>query len=85
MSAEVVPFPRSSNRPFVARQAAYAAGLRPEKAAAHLRRQLDLQREIMTRRGIAPERIAVELDRLEIALVSAMRRMASAPSEGAAS
>lgn len=74
MSAEVLPFPRAMDRGYVTRQASYAASLRREKAAAHLRRQIELQRATMLKRGIAPERVEIEIERLEQALVAATRR-----------
>lgn len=78
MIATILPFPRSRDVGYLMRQAAYASSLRREKAAAHLRRQIDLQRETMLRRGIAPELVEMEMDRLEIALVAATRRVVSA-------
>lgn len=66
MSALVVPFPRSRDREFVARHASImAAASTTEKADAHLRRQLDLQRQTMERRGIDPARIRAELMSIE--------------------
>ncbi len=66
MSAVVVPFPRSRDRAFVARHASMmATASTTEKADAHLRRQLDLQRQTMERRGIDPARIDAELMSIE--------------------
>lgn len=46
------------------------AGMHPEKADAHLGRQLDLQRETLTRKGVEPARIDVELVGLRDAITA---------------
>ncbi len=51
MSAEVIPFPKTKNRPFICKQAAQAAGMSEKGGNNYLRIQLDKQRDTMERRG----------------------------------
>lgn len=72
--AEIVPFPIVKRVDFIARQAAYAASLRRESGEAHIQRQLDTQRQVMHRRGVAPTRIEREVKALESAIRAALWR-----------
>jgi hypothetical protein len=72
--AEILPFPVTKRAEFIARQAAYAASLRKESGEAHIRRQLDTQRQVMHRRGIAPALIDREVRALENAIRAALWR-----------
>ncbi|WP_418291955.1 DUF6074 family protein [Methylobacterium durans] len=66
MSATVLPFPRSRHRRFIHRHAGHmAAAVTTAKAEAHLQRQLQVQRETLQRRGVAPESISAELTAIE--------------------
>lgn len=65
MSAVVLPFPPSRRRDFVWRQARHMADLSPAAAERHLQRQLRVQGETMSRRGIDPGAIDAELRDLE--------------------
>ena len=53
--AVIVPFPRTRDQRFVDRQAKVMAAYHAEAAEKHLAVQLDRQRTVLTRRGIAPE------------------------------
>ena len=68
MSADIIPFPLHRRRAFVQRHAARMAELPSKSAENHLRRQLDIQIETLTKRGIPPEVIAQEICMLETAI-----------------
>jgi len=72
--AEILPFPVAKRVEFVAKQAAYAASLRRESGEAYLIRQVETQREVMQRRGIAPSLIERELRSFENAVRAALWR-----------
>ncbi|ACA18248.1 hypothetical protein M446_3875 [Methylobacterium sp. 4-46] len=66
MSAIVLPFPRSRDRAFISRHASImTAAATTAKAEAHLRRQLELQRQTMERRGINSATIDAELQDIQ--------------------
>lgn len=66
--AEIIPFPRVRNRRFVRKQAAFVGSYRRDVAEKHLAQQLKVQRETMTKRGIAPDRVEAEMRALELAI-----------------
>lgn len=66
MSAIGCPFSRSRDRRFVQRHAWHMLyATTTAKAETHLRRQLQIQREMHERRGVAPEAITAELAAVE--------------------
>jgi hypothetical protein len=65
MTAIVVPFPMANRRSLIVRQALYAAGLNPDAAERHIRRQLNIQCQAMRRKGIAERLITREINCLE--------------------
>ena len=73
--AQILPFPIAKRAEFVAKQAAYAASLRRESGEAYIRRQIDTQREVMHRRGIAPALAEREAKSLENAIRAALWRL----------
>jgi hypothetical protein len=72
---DVVPFPIARRREFIARQADYAAGMRPAAAERYIQRQITVQRESMTRKGVREELIAHELRCFEIAIRGSLQRL----------
>ncbi|MFZ2068390.1 MAG: DUF6074 family protein [Xanthobacteraceae bacterium] len=70
----VFPFPIVKRADFIARQAAYAASLKRESGEAHIHRQIETQRAVMQRRGIAPGLIEREVRALENAIRAALWR-----------
>jgi hypothetical protein len=68
MSAAIIPFPRNRHQSFVTRHAQRMAHLPHQTAEKHLAYQLQLQRQTMTKRGIASESIECELTALEHAI-----------------
>jgi hypothetical protein len=68
MSAEIIPYPATRRWPFIARQAAYAAGMRPEAADRYIAHQIQIQRNSMQRKGICDGLIDRELRQLEAAI-----------------
>jgi hypothetical protein len=63
--AVVIPFPLVRRRDFVCKHGDVIASLRPDKAAAYLERTLKVQRDVMIRRGVAADRISLEIAALE--------------------
>jgi hypothetical protein len=68
VSAEIIPFPRTKNRPFIEKHALNAANMTVKGGNNYLRIQIDKQRETMERRGIAPDVIDREIAALEDAI-----------------
>jgi hypothetical protein len=68
MKGAIIPFPRTRHQSFVARHAQRMACLPHVTAEKHLAYQLQLQRQTMTKRGIASESIESELTALERAI-----------------
>jgi hypothetical protein len=63
--APVVPFPLRARRGLLWGWAWHMQQLSPEKAEAHLRRSLERQREILSRKGIQPDLIEADLKAAE--------------------
>ncbi len=84
MSAEVIPFPKTKNRPFIRKQVAHAAGMSEKVGNNYLRIQLDKQRETMARRGIDPAVIDSEIAAMEAAIRAELSRYGSRQPGGAA-
>ena len=70
--AVIVPFPRTRDRRFVVRQARVMAAYGPEAAEKHLAVQLERQRTVLTRRGVAPELVDEHVGALEMAIRGAL-------------
>ena len=66
--AEVVPFPISRRRRFIARQAQIAAGMKQEAGERYIQHQLKTQAQTMRRRGIDEEVISRELHCMDTAI-----------------
>ncbi len=60
MAGLIIPFPLVQRRAWVRRQAARMADLSEFAAQRHLCVEVDKQREVMRRRGVAPQRIERE-------------------------
>lgn len=80
---KVLPFPPRRRVDYIRKQAGLMAGMHPEKADAHLGRQLDLQRETLARKGVEAARIDVELVGLKDAITA--RYLAELSCRGVAS
>lgn len=65
---QVLPFPTARRRPLVERCARRMLDLSPQKAEEHLTRTIDVQRDVMRRRGIAADRIEQDLRAFELAV-----------------
>lgn len=70
--AEVVPFPMARRRAYVARQAAHIATMNDLSGERYLRKQVEMQADVMARRGVAPEVIARECATLRTAVRGAL-------------
>ncbi|UPK28388.1 DUF6074 family protein [Bradyrhizobium sp. 195] len=70
--AEVVPFPITRRRAFIARQAHVAAGMRPEAGERYIQHQLNTQAASMRRKGVADFVIQRELNSMELAIRTTM-------------
>jgi hypothetical protein len=57
MTATVLPFPPARRRAYVRKQAGFMLGLSAESAERHLRRQVALQRQTLTTKGVAPDTV----------------------------
>ncbi len=66
--ADIVPFPLSRRRNFVARQAVWFAEQRLHAAEVNLGRQLRIQRETLMRRGVDHHLVEAECRALESAI-----------------
>lgn len=77
--AKVVPFPLARRRAFIRGQAAWIGGMSPEGAEGTLRRQLEIQRQALTSKGVDPERVAVEVSALEAAIRCELWRVILTP------
>ena len=75
MTAAVLPFPLARRLDLIHRQAEYALCLTPEKAKAHIQRQLQCQADVLLRRGVDVAVIRRELIGMEAAIRSAMWRL----------
>lgn len=69
--AEVLPFPLARRRDLIAGIVRNASQKDHKRAEAHLQRSIQVQRETMERRGIAPELIARQAAALEAAVRAA--------------
>lgn len=84
MGAEIIPFPKMKNRPFICKQAAHAAGMSEKGGNNYLRIQLDKQREMMARRRIDLAVIDSEIAAMEAAFLAELSRYGSRQPGGAA-
>jgi hypothetical protein len=71
----ILPFPRSRHSSFVIRHARRMAELSRDAGEKYLSQQLDIQAETMRRRGVAPELVEEECNRLEVAIRSMFRHV----------
>ena len=72
MTAEVLPFPLARRAEMIQRQADYALSLKPAKGEQHIARQMQIQADIMRRRGIPAKIIERELASMDAAIRAAM-------------
>jgi uncharacterized protein DUF6074 len=72
--AEIVPFPLTRRRAFVAKQAAHAAWMRPAAAERYVRYQVQLQGDTMRRKGVPEDLVQRELKCFETAVRVALHR-----------
>lgn len=84
MSAEVIPFPKTKNRPFIHKQAAHAAGMSEKGGNNYLRIQLDKQRDTMEQRGIDPAVIGREIAAMDAAIRAELSHYGTRQPGGAA-
>lgn len=75
MTAELIPFPIIRRRELVKRQAFYMACRSATEAEKYLRRQLDVQRNHLGRKGVASDRIEAEVLAYEGAIRAALWRL----------
>lgn len=75
----IVPYPRTRHRPFVLKHARNVAGKRADVGERYLADQLQIQRETMLKRGIAPEIVEQEVKSLELAIRAAIWRCVLTP------
>ena len=70
--AEVIPFPLTRRRAFIAKQAGHAAEMHPDAATRYVQHQVKVQRDTMLRKGVAEEVIEHELRCMELAIRTSM-------------
>lgn len=70
--ATVLPFPLARRQTFIRRQANWYLGQGEGAAERNLRRQLQVQRDTLTRRGVDPPRALAETAALEAAIRAAI-------------
>ena len=73
----IIAFPLARRSSYIKRHAARMACLRAGAAEAYLRRQLDIQRDALIRKGIDPASIETDLKELERAILLAAARRSS--------
>lgn len=79
MHAQVLPFPLARRRDLVDRQAHWFVAQSHRAAERNLKRQLELQRQTLLRRGVATERADREVELLRAAISAEVRRHLFAP------
>lgn len=81
--AEVIAFPLARRRDLVRRQATWFVDQSHDAAEANLARQLERQRDILTRKGADPVRLDQEIRELESAIRAEVWRLVLTPEVGA--
>jgi hypothetical protein len=66
--SRIIPYPLTRRRRFIKKQASYIGAATPKTAERLLAHTLQVQADVMTKRGIPPEVIAAEIKSLEVAL-----------------
>jgi len=66
--ADIVPLPLARRKALILRQGAWFAEQSPHAAEINLQRQIQVQRDALTRRGVAPDVVARECRELESAI-----------------
>jgi hypothetical protein len=84
MTAQVVPFPRARNRPHVMRHAHYVALVSEHAGERYLLQQINVQRQTMLRRGVAPQMVERECRAIEAAIRTALWNIVMRQPEGIA-
>ena len=75
MNAEIVPFPITRRRAFVAKQSHHAAWMRPAAAERHIEYQIKVQADTMRRKGVEEALIRRELRCMEAAVRASLQRL----------
>ena len=70
--AQVIPFPLARRVDFVWRQASYIATLGSRAGAAHLRRQVEFQRQALTAKGADPAVVDRECSQVADAILGVL-------------
>ncbi|MFN9438451.1 MAG: DUF6074 family protein [Brevundimonas sp.] len=70
--AQVLPFPLTARRRFIERQASVSLGMKAESGERHIVRTVEQQRDILLRKGVAPELVERECAELESAIRAAL-------------
>jgi hypothetical protein len=84
MSAAIIPFPLGRRRALVRKQARLFAATEHRAAERNLAHQLELQRQVMRRRGIDERSATAEVAALEGAIRAEVRRLVFTSGGGAA-
>jgi hypothetical protein len=71
----VIPFPITKRRGFAERQARTAASYSSQSGERYIQRQLNIQAEMLRRRGVADGLIAREMRALETAIRAELSRL----------
>ena len=77
--SRVLPFPRVRHRPFVAKHASNVAAMGETAGERYLGQQLQVQRQTMLKRGIAPDVVDKEVKALELGIRAALWRIVLTP------
>lgn len=72
---QVIPFPLTRRGVYIANQAHHALCLRPESGERHIQRQVQMQADVLRRKGVAEHLIEREIRCLETAFRVAMQRL----------
>jgi hypothetical protein len=73
--AEVVPFPLTRRRAYIANQAHHALCMRPESGERHIQRQVLMQADVLRRKGVAEHLIERETQCMETAIRASLQRL----------
>jgi Family of unknown function (DUF6074) len=72
--AQIVPFPLTRRRAFIAKQANHVSWMRPAAAEKYIQYQVKIQGDTLRRKGISEDLIQRELTCFEIAVRVALHR-----------
>ena len=79
--ARLLPFPLFKRRPFVERHAGLIAGMKADAGERHLTRQMQIQVDVLERRGVERQLINEEIQALSSAIRTALWKAMLTPGD----